>query len=57
MYGAQSAQPTFGAYPSAYGPPPSFNQPPGGNWHNTAASNEDKLGHKVVKDPLLASIK
>ena len=57
MYGAPSSQPTFGAYPSAYGQPPSFGHAPGGNWHNTAAENEDKLGHKVVKDPLLNLIK
>ncbi len=58
MYGQQSTQPTFGAYPTgAYGQPPSFGQAAPGNWQSSSMANEDKLGHKPVKDPLLAVIK
>lgn len=61
MYGPPAtAQPTFGAYPGAgggYGQPPSFGQAPAGNWPGQAGYNEEKLGHKAVKDPLLSAIK
>ena len=57
MYG-QNSQPTFGAYPTGgYGQPPSFGQAAPANWHSSDQANEDKHGHKPVKDPLLAVIK
>ena len=64
MYGQHpSNQPTFGAYPGAsgYGQPPSFGGGVGmgqpSSWTPSPSYNDDKLGHKPMKDPLLSAIK
>ena len=61
MYGQHPGPtPTFGGRTSnAYGQAPSFGQAAPGSWNTNAntANNDDKLGHKAMKDPLLSTIK